>query len=66
VSSASRASDALVKPTRSTKRTETTRRSATAPAERSSSGVTSSPRAVPHSLQNRAVGAFGVAHDGHV
>jgi hypothetical protein len=60
VSSASRPSDALVKPTRSAKSTETSRRSATGGAavgtDRVGAGAAS---AVPHSPQNFTPGAFG-------
>jgi hypothetical protein len=58
-----------VKPTRSTKRTETTRRSATAvvePVPCGSIGATPSTRRAPHSLQNLALGPFEVAQAAHV
>jgi hypothetical protein len=65
VSSASRPSDAAVKPTRSAKRTDTSRRSAAgAEAGGGVAGAGEPASAVPHSPQNLTPGAFGVPHDG--
>ena len=63
MSSASRPSDADVKPTRSAKSTETSRRSA---AVRCRAAAPEAPlrSAEPHSPQNFIVGAFAVPHDG--
>ena len=62
MSSASRASEAVVKPTRSAKRTETSRRSA---AGASATGLCSSrTSASPHSPQNFVPAALGVPHAG--
>ena len=64
MSSASRVSDAAVNPTRSTKSTVTTRRSATAAGGCASVSAASTSSA-PHSLQNLAVGVFAVPQDAH-
>ena len=63
MSSASRPSEAVVKPTRSAKSTETSRRSAAGAARRRRVGGRRLPAtsAVPHSPQNFAVGGFGGA-----
>ena len=74
VSSGSRTEESAVNPTRSVNRTDTSRRSATsagvpvdAELERAAGGAGTTPatRGVPHSPQNRIVGALAVPHDGH-
>ena len=67
MSSASRPSEAAVKPTRSAKSTETRRRSACGCAASDPvGGDAGAQSAVPHSPQNFAAGAFGVAQLGQV
>ena len=70
MSSASRPSEAAVKPTRSTNSTETSRRSAAAGsrdavAAGAAVATAPSPSLVPHSPQKFTSAAFGVPHDGH-
>ena len=66
MSSASRPSEADVKPTRSANRTETSRRSATGAAVLSGPAMRGCPELsdAPHSPQNFAVGGFAVSHAG--
>ena len=68
MSSESRPSEAAVNPTRSTKSTETRRRSAAAGscvAAATGAAAATPSSFVPHSPQNLTPGAFGVPHDGH-
>ena len=62
MSSASRPSEAVVKPTRSAKRTVTSLRSAAV--ETAGSGAGAAISGEPHSPQNFVPGAFAVPHDG--
>src|SRR5262249_54000916 len=59
VSSASRSSEAAVKPTRSAKRTETRRRSAVGATAAGAAAEASASSAAPHSSQNRALAETG-------
>ncbi len=66
MSSASRPSEAVVKPTRSAKRTETSRRSATGSCFGVSTERACESATAPHSEQNFAPAARGAEHDAHV
>ena len=66
MSSASRPSDADVKPTRSANRTVTTLRSATGPFPPDETGAAVEVRAAPHSPQNLTPGGFAVPHAAHL